>query len=196
MRPIGTIVRLQIQRSTLKTGEKPDRVYDPAPILPVDRLVVSPDGVLGGGGNAGWLVDVHHRSHPFTKNEDGLHGVSVGFTSHYALMRDRFGERITPGCAGENILVEADRQLALADLQAGLAVLGQDGREQVRLRVLQVAHPCRPFTGWALRGERGTRVEAEVFKSHLQFLDDGMRGFYCVGEGVGVVSVGDSLVVL
>jgi len=196
MRPIGTIVRLQIQRSTLKTGEKPDRVYDPAPILPVDRLVVSPDGVLGGGGEVGWLVDVHHRSHPFTKNEDGLHGVSVGFTSHYALMRDRFGERITPGCAGENILAEADRRLALADLQGGLAVLGQDGREQVRLRVLQVAHPCRPFTGWALRRERGTRVETEVFKSHLQFLDDGMRGFYCVGERAGVVSVGDRLVAL
>ncbi len=202
MRPIGTIVRLQIQRSTLKTGEKPDRVYDPAPILPVDRLVVSPDGVLGGTGgtggegNVGWLVDVHHRSHPFTKNEDGLHGVSVGFTSHYALMRDRFGERITPGCAGENILVEADRRLALADLEGGLTVLGQDGREQVRLRVLQVAHPCRPFTGWALRGGSGTRVEAEVFKSHLQFLDDGMRGFYCVGDGAGVVSVGDRLVAL
>ncbi|OLC06408.1 MAG: hypothetical protein AUH42_05720 [Gemmatimonadetes bacterium 13_1_40CM_70_11] len=194
MRSIGTIVRLQIQRSTLKTGEKPNRVYDPAPILPVDRLAVSPDGVLGGGreGVGGWLVDVHHRVHPFTKNEDGLHGVSVGFTSHYALMRDRFGKRIAPGCAGENILAEADRRLTLADLEGGLAIMGPDGQERVRLRVLQVAHPCRPFTGWALGG----RVEAEVLKSHLQFLDDGMRGFYAVGEGEGIVSVGDRLVAL
>ncbi len=192
MHQVGTIVRLQIQRASLKTGEKPNRVYDPAPILAVDRLAVSPDGVLGGGQEGGWLVDVHHRAHPSTKNEDGLHGVSVGFTSHYTLMRDRFGKRIAPGCAGENILAEADRRLTLADLEVGLAIIGPDGLERVRLRVLQVAHPCRPFTGWALGG----RVEADVLKSHLQFLDEGMRGFYAVGEGAGVVSVGDRLVVL
>jgi hypothetical protein len=27
-------------------------------------------------------------------------------------------------------------------------------------------------------------------------LDNGMRGFYCVGEGVGTVSLGDSIAVL
>jgi hypothetical protein len=193
MHPAGTIVRLQIQRASLKTGEKPDRVYDPAPILAVERLAVSSDGVLGGGPpEGGWLVDVHHRAHPSTKNEDGLHGVSVGFTSHYALMRDRFGKRIAPGCAGENILAESDRRLTFADLQGGLAIVGPDGLERVRLRVLQVAHPCRPFTGWALGG----RVEADVLKSHLQFLDEGMRGFYAVGEGEGIVSLGDRLVVV
>jgi len=192
MHQVGTIVRLQIQRASLKTGEKPNRVYDPAPILAVDRLAVSPDGVLGGGQEGGWLVDVHHRAHPSTKNEDGLHGVSVGFTSHYTLMRDRFGKRIAPGCAGENILAEADRRLTLADLEVGLAIIGPDGLERLRLRVLQVAHPCRPFTGWALGG----RVEADVLKSHLQFLDEGMRGFYCVGEGTGLIEVGDRLVAL
>src|SRR2546425_6533822 len=36
-----------------------------------------------------------------------------------------------------------------------------------------VAHPCRPFSGWALGG----MVEPEVLKETLQFLDDGMRGF-------------------
>src|SRR5438034_11710962 len=109
MRDVGRIVRLQIQRSSLKTGEKPTRVYDPAPLLVVDRLALGPDGVLGEGSDGSWLVDVHHRAHPRTKNEDGAHGVSLGFTSHYALMRDRFGERITLGCAGENIIVETER---------------------------------------------------------------------------------------
>jgi len=74
MREVGTIVRLQIQRSSLKTGEKPNRRYDPVPLLAVERLAVSPDGVLGQS-DGGWLVDVHHRAHPHTKNEDGLHGV-------------------------------------------------------------------------------------------------------------------------
>ena len=54
------------------------------------------------------------------------------------------------------------------------------------------AHPCRPFTGWALGGT----VESAVLKEHLQFLEDGMRGFYCTAEGAGVVEVGDVLVAI
>lgn len=192
MRTIGTVTRLQIQRFSLKTGEKPNRQYDPTPLLPVPRLTVTPDGVLGAGAEGGWLVDVHHRAHPETKNEDGLHGVSVGFTSHYAAMRDRFGERIVVGCAGENIIVAADRTFTYDDLAAGIAIVATDGPERVRLRVREVAHPCRPFAGWA----SGGRVEAEVLKAHLQFLDGGTRGFYCVGEGTGTVAVGDRLVLL
>jgi hypothetical protein len=194
MHTIGTVTRLQIQRSSLKTGEKPNRVYDPAPLLPVPRVTVTPDGVLGAGADGGWIVDVHHRAHPETKNEDGLHGVSVGFTSHYAAMRDHFGERIVIGCAGENVIVAVDRTFTYEDLAGGVAIVANDGPERVRLKVLQVAHPCRPFTGWAL-GD-GERVEPDVLKSHLQFLDGGMRGFYCVGEGSGTIAVGDRLVLL
>ena len=190
MRPLGSLVRLQIQRNTLKTGVKPDRVYDPAPILSVERLAVGPDGVLGAGPDGSWLVDVHHRAHPATKNEDGLHGVSVGFTAHYEAMQQRFGDRLTLGCAGENLIARTTAPLALADLAGGLAIVGADGSERVRLRVLEVARPCRPFTGWAL----GNVVESQVLKESLQFLDEGMRGFYCVGEGTGVVEVGDVLV--
>lgn len=196
MHVIGTVTRLQVQRSTLKTGEKPDRTYDPAPLLAVPRLNVTPDGVLGAGPEDTWVVDVHHRAHPHTKNEDGLHGVSVGFTSHYAAMRSRFGERMVVGCAGENVIVEADRMFTYEELAGGegIAIVapGPDATERVRLKVLQVAHPCRPFTGWAL----GRRVEPDVLKAHLQFLDNGMRGFYCVGEGSGTVALGDRLVLL
>ena len=56
MRDIGRIVRLQIQRASLKTGEKPTRVYDPAPLLVVDRLALGPDGALGEGSDGSWLV--------------------------------------------------------------------------------------------------------------------------------------------
>lgn len=192
MRELGRVVRLQIQRSTLKTGEKPTRVYDPAPLLPVECLTVTPDGVLGEAPDRSWIVDVHHRAHPQTKNADGEHGVSVGFTSHYAAMRERFGPRMAIGCAGENIVVESEGRLTLDDLRAGLAIRSPDGVERARLQVLDVAHPCRPFTGWALGG----RVEAEVLKSHLQFLEGGTRGFYCLGVGIGMVSLGDRVVVL
>ncbi|HYK82008.1 MAG TPA: MOSC domain-containing protein [Gemmatimonadales bacterium] len=190
MHELGQIVRLQVQRSSLKTGEKPVRVYSPARLLVVERLAVGPDGVLGEGPDGAWIVDVHHRAHPATKNEDGAHGVSLGFTGHYRLMRERFGDRITSGCAGENILVEADERVALTDLAGGVACVAADGRTLVRLEVLQVAHPCRPFSGWAL----GAQVEPEVLKETLQFLDEGTRGFYCLGVGSGIISVGDRVV--
>ena len=192
MRELGRIVRLQIQRSSLKTGEKPRRSYDPAPLLAVDRVAVGPEGVLGESADGAWLVDVHHRAHPRTKNEDGVHGVSLGFTSHYALMHERFGERITLGCAGENIIVETTGRITVEDLDPGVALLAPDGRELVRLDVLQVAHPCRPFTGWALGGT----VEADVLKEQLQFLDGGTRGYYCRGLGSGIVSIGDRVAAL
>jgi MOSC domain-containing protein len=192
MRDLGRIVHLQIQRSSLKTGEKPTRVYDPAPLLRVDRLLVGPDGTLGAGSDGSWLVDVHHRAHPHTKNDDGVHGVSLGFTSHYARMHDRFGDRITLGCAGENIIVETERRVALEDLERGVVLLARDGQELARLEVLQIAQPCRPFSGWALGGV----VEARVLKETLQFLDGGTRGYYCVGVGSGIVSVGDRVAVV
>lgn len=191
MRELGRLVRLQIQRTTLKTGMKPERRYDPAPILAVDRLALSPDGVMGAA-DGGWLVDVHHRAHPATKNDDGLHGISVGFTGHYAAMRDKFGPHLVTGCAGENLIAETAGRFSFEDVSGGLAILGADGQERARLQVLQVAHPCRPFTGWALGGT----VESAVLKEHLQFLDDGMRGFYCTAAGTGIVEVGDVLVAL
>jgi hypothetical protein len=194
MQTIGTVTRLQIQRGSLKRGEKPTRVYDPTPLLSVPALNLSPDGALGRSPDEGgtWIVDVHHRAHPHTKNEDGLHGISLGFTSHYAAMRQHFGAQLEVGCAGENIIATTDRRFSYEELAGGVAILAPDGSERVRLRVLEVAHPCRPFTGWAL----GKQVEPEELKKHLQFLDGGMRGFYCVGEGTGTVSLGDRIAIL
>jgi hypothetical protein len=189
---LGRLIRLQVQRSSLKTGAKPNRVYDPAPIITVDQLWVTPDGILGRGADGAWIVDVHHRSHPETKNEDGLHGISIGFAGHYDEMRERFGERIVAGCAGENLIADTSGRVPLERIAGGMAIVGPDGEERLRLDVLKVAHPCRPFTGWAL----GRRVEPDALKSHLQFLDDGTRGYRCHTATPGLVSVGDRVVLL
>src|SRR5687767_10956745 len=112
MRTIGMVSRLQIQRGSLKRGDKPARRYDPSPLLAVPVLSVSPDGALGASPNdpETWIVDVHHRAHPRTKNEDGAHGISLGFTSHYTAMREHFGDHLAVGCAGENIIADVDRR--------------------------------------------------------------------------------------
>src|SRR5205814_2923647 len=111
---------------------------------------------------------------------------------HYAAMRERFGSRIELGCAGENILVETGRQLTLEDLRTGVAICTPDGVEVSRLTVLDVAHPCRPFTAWALGGLE----ESHVLKDHLQFLYGGRRGVSCRGVSSGTVSGGDRMVYL
>ncbi|MBI2071745.1 MAG: hypothetical protein HYW06_01195 [Gemmatimonadetes bacterium] len=176
---IGPIVQLQVQRGPLKVGEKGAKRYVTDPIAVLERIRVSRDGVVGLDGGEE-ILDAHHRAHVLRKNEDGVHGVSVGFTSHYRAMQQRFGGHLRVGCAGENIIVEASRRLEPVEVGAGFVILDSAGREKGRLVDLAVAHPCKPFTGFAHRGEA---VPPEGFKESLQFLDGGTRGYYCTWAG-------------
>ncbi len=192
---IGPIVQLQIQRGALKVGEKGAKRYLTDAIAVVERLRLSRDGVTALEDSRETL-DAHHRAHPLRKNDDGVHGVSVGFTSHYRAMQQRFGAHMAVGCAGENIIVEARRRVEPPEAGVGFVILDASGREKGRLVDLAVAHPCKPFTGFAHRGEA---VAPEVFKESLQFLDGGMRGFYCTWSsqnGPAEVERGDLLGVL
>jgi len=183
---------LQVQCGPLKIGDRGARRYVTDAILSVPRVRLEPDGVLGLAGEE-TILDAHHRRHPLRKNEDGAHGISIGFTSHYAAMQARFGPHLALGCAGENLIVETDRRVRPEEVAAGLLLLDRQGRLRGRLTNVIVAPPCRPFTGFAL-GHR--TVAPEVFKASLQFLDGGTRGFYAtwVGEnGPAVVTIGDQV---
>jgi hypothetical protein len=176
---IGTVVGLQVQRSSLKLGERPHRWFDPAPLLAVPALLLDPDGVSGllPGGEP--VVDVHNRRHPETRHGTG-NGVSVGFTTHYARMRARLGERAADGVAGENILIAGEPAFVAGDLPAALVFEGPDG--SVRLEGMRVMEPCVEFSRWVL-GYTGrpvadlTRPDPAVTPT-LAFLRAGMRG-YC-----------------
>jgi hypothetical protein len=185
---IGTIVRLQVQESSLKVGSKPRR-YDPAPIRSVPALRVSSAGVFGLTKNGETIVDVHHGEHPSSKNRGGENGISLGFTRHYREMRQRFGHHLADGIAGENILIEADRQFQEEELAGGVVVEGTGGR-RLELRPVIVAAPCVEFSRYALKFPDGARPDATVTEA-LRFLDAGMRGFYATYEGEpAVVEVG------
>jgi hypothetical protein len=184
VRFIGTVVRLQIQESSLKVGVKPRR-YDPAPIQSVPAISLSATGVVGLAENGESIVDVHHRAHPSSKNRDGENGISLGFTAHYLAMRRRFGEHLRDGIAGENILIEVDRQFPVEDLANGVVVEGTGGMP-LELRPVNVAAPCVEFARYALRFPDDTRPDATVTEA-LRFLDAGMRGFYATYEGESAV---------
>jgi hypothetical protein len=191
VREIGRIKLVQVQRSSLKAGERPYRYYDPMPLLAVEGLLLSPGGAIGVTADGERVVDIHHAEHPESKNQRGLNGISFGFTSHYRAMRERFGPHLTDGCAGENILIESEQMFALSDLGEHLAIQTTDGVHVVLAHTL-VAAPCVEFSQFA--AGQAERLPAEALKAALQFLDRGMRGFYAglmAGSNEAIMRVGD-----
>jgi len=175
MREIGLIKHVQLQLSSLKQGQRPQRYYDPAPLLVVERLRLAIGGVSTMSAEGVPIIDIHHADHPETKNSLGKNGISIGFTSHYCAMRDRYGAHLTDGCAGENILVESDQVWSIDDLGAGLVIQHADGR-MVALDGLMVAAPCVEFSRFAHLS--ADPLTSDQLRTTLQFLDGGMRGFY------------------
>jgi hypothetical protein len=193
MREIGRVKLVQIQRASLKVGERRHVRYDPSPLLAVDSLLLTPSGVVGLTADGGRMIDVHNAQHPESKNQRGLNDISIGFTGHYQAMRARFGPHLADGCAGENILVEADRAFTLADLTGRLAIQNPATGEVVYLAEVLVAAPCVPFSHFAASQ---AELPAEALKDTLQFLNDGRRGFYAQlaeGQREGWVQAGDWL---
>ena len=194
MEPIGVVVRLQVQRASLKAGQSPRRRYDPAPLHAVPALLVTAAGVTGRDERGEAVADVHHRDHPASKNRAGSNGVSICFTSHYDAMRARFGPHLADGLAGENILVAADRRYDAAELAPGLVIETSSG-ERVRLEQVNVAAPCVEFARFALRFPDDLRPDRRVTEA-LAFLDGGTRGYYAVGPACGApIAVGDRVFV-
>jgi hypothetical protein len=188
---IGTVVRLQVQESSLKVGQTPRR-YDPAPLTSVAAIAVTSEGVLGLRDDGAPITDVHHARHPHSKHRARTNGVSLGFTAHYDAMRSRFGGRLVDGIAGENILIASPRRFRVDDLSEGVVIVGEAGARLV-LRPVIVAAPCVEFSRFALRFPEDARPDMTVTEA-LRFLDDGMRGFYTavLGESA-VVRIGDQV---
>lgn len=180
MQLIGPIVRLQVQASSLKMGERLRRWYDPAPIRAVPRLRVDMDGVIGVAADGATILDVHNRTHPATKNREE-NDLSFGFTGHYAAMRARFGDHLVDGIAGENILVAADRIFTEAEFAAGVGIEAVDGG-LVRLAQVIDAEPCVEFSRFSLGYDRDAPADSTVTTA-LTFLRRGTRGFYATYDG-------------
>jgi hypothetical protein len=187
--PIGQVVRLQVQSGSLKVGERPHRRYDPAPIRPVGRLTVDESGVTGWDRAGNRLEDVHHRDHADSKYR-GTNPLSIGFTAHYAAMRERFGDHLADGVAGENVLVDGPAELL--DGADGFLIESPDGR-RLRLSAVLVARPCVEFSRFALGRGSDEDAEGPLVRRTLQFLDRGMRGYYVRPEAAGAIELGDML---
>ena len=192
MRLIGTVVRLQVQRAPLKVGMKPWRQYDPSRIVPVSSLALSTQGVIGTTVDGEQVVDVHHADHPTSHNSQLLNGISIGFTSHYRAMADRFGAHLSTGVAGENVIVDAGERITQDHLLDRICFQTAAGNV-IRLQDVLAAEPCVEFSRFALHDDA---AQGQAMNEALRFLRDGMRGFYVtyVGE-TAELRLGDGLYV-
>jgi len=164
---IGTIVRLQVQRESLKgTG-----LYVSDPLLAVEAAALTAPGFIGQVDGA-WVVDVHHSSHPRRRGND-QRAVSVGFTAHYERMAAHFAD-VPLGIGGENIIVDGPFAPREDDLAGGVVIDTGEGR-RVSLDGVRVAAPCVPFTSYLL-GLPGLADRTDI-AADLEFLDGGTRGF-------------------
>ncbi len=194
MRPIGQVLRLQVQTRSLKVATDQGKRYDTTPLVSVPNLLLSEQGVVGRSNLGEDVPDVHHRNHPASKFR-GENGISIGFTSHYAAMRDRFGDHLTDGIAGENILVETSEFVSNSDVQAGLLIDTTDGG-RTHLGDVCVATPCVPFSRFALQ-LAGDANSDRALTGALQFLNEGMRGFYLTPkEGPVMIAIGAAVYVV
>jgi hypothetical protein len=187
MREIGRVVKLQVQTGPLKQGPKREQ-YLPVNLLEVPVLEITERGVVGWQGETA-IMDVHHRDHPRTTGNKS-HTLSFNFTSHYEVIRGRYGDHIFTGCGGDNLVFAAADAITLADFQGELVLETQDGR---RGRVLPptIATPCLSYGRYILNHPAPTPAQ---LKETLQFLQDGQRGFYADWQGPPVrIRPGDRL---
>lgn len=193
MRLLGTVVRLQVQLDSIKTGTRPLQTYTPYPNLTsVPMLRLTADGVEGVSAEGETLPDVHNRTHPHSKFR-GDNGISIGFTGHYASMRDRLSDHLTDGIAGENMLVDHDGVVSLEMIAHGVVIEGNDCRFEIG--PWDIAHPCAPFSKFCL-GRPGDSKPDRAVTETLQFLENGTRGFVAVyGDEMGQaeIRVGDQV---
>jgi len=126
------IVRLQVQRGPVKVGTAPMRRYRPASIVPVDRVVAGPRGVHGLTADGEEILDVHHQDHPQSRDPKGRAGILFIGTGDYLALRERYGDHVVDGIAGETMLLDAPNGLARLSLPEVVTVSTAEGPLELR----------------------------------------------------------------
>jgi len=187
IRELGKVKLLQVQPSGMVIDTPTGAFYDVARRVEVDSLIITPLGIEADLADGEHVLDIHHIHHPDKAYTDDL--VSIGFTSHYAAMRERFGEHMQDGTAGENIIIESDREIWLDDLGQQVGFENAQTGQQTLLDILRIATPCNELSHFAANSQH-QRLPANELKSTLQFLNNGRRGFLlALAEGLDSVIV-------
>ena len=191
IKELGKVKLVQIQPNGLIVETPSGDLYDATRLVEVDRLLITPLGIEAVLPTGEPVLDIHHINHHHKAYKDDL--ISIGFTSHYAAMRERFGEHMQDGTAGENIIIESDREIWLDDLGQQVVIENAQTGQQTLLDFLRIATPCTDFSHFAANSQH-QRLPAAELKSTLQFLNHGRRGFLLAladGQETAAVQAGD-----
>jgi len=191
IRELGKVKLVQIQPSGMVINTGSGKYYDVTRRVEVDSLVITPLGIEAVLPTGERVLDIHHINHPDKAYSDDL--VSIGFTSHYAAMRERFGDHMQYGTAGENIIIHYDREVWRDDLAEQVGFENSQTGERTLLDIVRIATPCVEFSHFAAHSQH-QRMPAAELKSTLQFLNNGRRGFLLAladGEGSALIQAGD-----
>lgn len=197
MREIGWVKLTQLQPSGLIIKTPSGYYYDPARRVIVDRLQITPLGIEAITPEGEHVLDIHHIAHP-EKAYDNNDLVCIGFASHYAAMRERFGDHMVDGIAGENIIIDHEEEVWSEDLGQQIAIENADTGTMALMDVVCFAAPCDEFSHFAAQSQH-ERLPMDKLKATLQFLGNGRRGFLLVlsdGQESRIVRPGDRVFVV
>jgi len=186
---LGTVVRLQVQRSRLKPGPPGARVYDPTPLCEVQALDIGPRGVVGVTAD-GPVLDVHHADHPDSRNARLANGLSLLPRAHYERLRQAYGPHLLDGVAGEGLLLATDGPWVAQDLVGSLELETTTG--WLALTAAMAAPPCVEFSRFCL-DDLEAAADGDAVRGALEGLAHGARGFYVTALGTGRVGPGARL---
>lgn len=178
MRELGRVKLTQLQPSGLIIETSSGYFYDASRLVVVDRLEITPLGIEAITPEGEQVLDIHHISHP-DKAYDDNDLVCIGFTSHYDAMRDRFGDHMVDGIAGENIIIDFEEEVWPEDLGSHIGIENADTGQLAVFDMVRFAAPCQEFSHFAAQSQ-DEKLPPETLKPVLQFLGNGRRGFLLV----------------
>lgn len=194
LRELGKVKLVQVQPRGLIIETPSGDFYDVTRRVEVEKLIITSLGIEATTAKGEHVLDIHHINHPDKKyDEDDL--ISIGFTSHYAAMRKRFGAHMVDGAAGENIIIEHDQEVWIDDLGRQVVIENAKTGKRTCLDVLKFAAPCEEFSHFVACSQH-ERLPADELKATLQFLNNGRRGFLLVlseGQESGTIQAGDKV---
>jgi len=191
---LGKVTLTQLQPDGLIIDRPSGEFYDHTRLMAADHLIITPLGIETITANGERVLDIHHIEHP-KKAYDPDDLVCIGFTSHYAAMRARFGEHLQDGTAGENIIIDNQEEIWLEQLGKQIAIENQTTGALTYLDVGRFAAPCEEFTHFVANSQ-DKRLPAKELKDALQFLGNGRRGFLLLlsqGQEKAIVQPGDNV---
>lgn len=175
---LGYVKLTQLQPTGLIINTPSGEFYDPSRRVVVDSLQISPLGIEAITPDGEHVLDIHHIDHPDKKyDNDDL--VCIGFSSHYAAMRARFGEHMVDGVAGENIIIQAEKEIWPEELGQRIGFESSETGDITFLDVVKFAAPCEEFSHFVAQSQH-QRLPAAELKATLQFLGNGRRGYLLV----------------